>query len=69
MLQRLRLKDWLGVAFGAWIFVSPWMLRFDSALAAGLNGVVTGSLMVAYAIASMWRGMLAGPDDRRANPP
>lgn len=40
-------SDMVGIMLGAWLIASPWLLRFDSAVAA--NAVITGMLVVGYA--------------------
>lgn len=43
--------DTVGIMLGAWLMASPWLLGFDSAVAA--NAVITGMLVVVYALWAM----------------
>ena len=45
MFKTLKWEDWLGVALGAWLFASPWLLGYRED-AAVMNALVVGSLLV-----------------------
>lgn len=39
---RNRGQDWFVLLLAIWLFISPWVLQFGSALAAGANGTANG---------------------------
>src|SRR5215831_14147099 len=44
-------EEWLSVAFGVWLVVSPWVLGFSSIMAAMWNAVIIG---IAVAVLALW---------------
>ncbi len=54
-----RWQDWVGVAVGLWLFVSPWLLGVSGVEAAARTGWVLGALVLA---AALWA--LASPQSR-----
>jgi hypothetical protein len=47
MLKSLKWEDWLGVALGLWLVVSPWMLGYaDASAAATMNALFLGSTLI-----------------------
>ncbi|SMF27794.1 SPW repeat-containing protein [Tistlia consotensis] len=42
-------EDWLNLALGCWLLVSPWVLGFSSSAALMWNAVVVGALIVVFA--------------------
>src|SRR4051812_24247173 len=46
-------EEWINVALGAWLLVSPWLLGIAST-AAKLNFVVVGLLVAALALYEVW---------------
>ncbi|HEY7300520.1 MAG TPA: SPW repeat protein [Xanthobacteraceae bacterium] len=49
----LDLEEWLNLALGLWVIVSPWVLHFDSGLARDVH-VIVGILVTALATAELW---------------
>ena len=47
-------EEWVNVALGAWLLVSPWVLR-DVGVAAGADFVAVGLLVIALAVYEMWQ--------------
>jgi hypothetical protein len=45
MFKTLKWEDWVGVALGAWLFASPWVLGYRDN-AAVMNALIVGSLLV-----------------------
>jgi hypothetical protein len=46
-------EEWINVALGAWLVISPWLLGVASA-AAKANFVITGLLIVGLALYEVW---------------
>jgi len=44
---------WVNIAFGIWLFISPWVLAYAGQPAALWNGIVAGILMIVFATARM----------------
>lgn len=42
-------EEWLVLALGAWLFVSPWLLGFSESSGLMWNAIVTGTLLVIFA--------------------
>ena len=53
-------EEWINVALGAWLIISPWILGIASAPAKA-NFVIVGLLVVALALYEVWGG---APDDK-----
>jgi len=47
-------EEWVNVALGAWLVVSPWVLR-DVGVAASADFVAAGLLVIALAAYEMWQ--------------
>jgi hypothetical protein len=48
-------EEWINVALGAWLVVSPWILGIASATAKA-NFVLTGLLIAGLALYEVWEG-------------
>ena len=46
MFKTLQWEDWLGVALGAWLLVSPWVTDYSTSDAATMNALVMGVILV-----------------------
>ena len=46
MFKTLKWEDWLGIALGAWLLVSPWALGYSDQSAATMNALVLGTILV-----------------------
>jgi hypothetical protein len=46
MFKALQWEDWLGIALGAWLLVSPWALGFSDQTAPTMNARVMGTVLV-----------------------
>ena len=46
MFKTLKWEDWLGIALGAWLLMSPWALGFSDQSAATMNALVMGTILV-----------------------
>ena len=42
-------EEWINLALGAWLLVSPWLLGFSASTALTWNAVVAGILVVVFA--------------------
>jgi hypothetical protein len=68
MLKALQWEDWLGLAVGAWLIVSPWMLGYSEELTPRLAAVIPGAVLVAAELANFeghtsteeWTDVLVG---------
>jgi heme/copper-type cytochrome/quinol oxidase subunit 3 len=47
-------EEWVNLALGAWVFVSPWALGFLTNVNAHWSHVVIGALVAAIAAWSIW---------------
>jgi len=56
-------EEWINVALGAWLVVSPWVLGVTSA-AATANFVVTGGVIAGLAIYEVWDASREPKDTR-----
>lgn len=50
MVQVFAWEEWVGMLFGAWLIVSPWVLGFSAVTAAMLNAVIVGAAVAALAL-------------------
>ena len=61
-------EEWINVALGAWLIISPWALGLSNA-AARINFTVVGVLVLALAAHELWdmraRGADSEPDAQR----
>jgi hypothetical protein len=46
MFKTLQWEDWMGVALGAWMLVSPWVIGYSAIEAATMNALVMGTILV-----------------------
>lgn len=46
MFKALQWEDWAGVALGAWLIASPWVLGYSGIMAATMNALVVGTILV-----------------------
>ena len=46
MFNSLKWEDWVGIALGAWLLVSPWVLGYSDEGAAAMNALVLGTILV-----------------------
>ncbi|MGE5098164.1 MAG: SPW repeat protein [Betaproteobacteria bacterium] len=46
MFRSLQWEDWAGVALGAWLLASPWVLGYSDVTAAVMNALVVGTILV-----------------------
>ena len=69
MFKSLKWEDWLGVALGLWLVVSPWSLGYaESSAAATMNALFLGSTLIFLEQLNLdvhddleeWLDMLAG---------
>jgi hypothetical protein len=51
-------EEWINIALGAWLGISPWVLGLSNA-AAKINFIVVGVLVLALAVHALW-GMRSG---------
>ena len=43
-------EEWVSVAFGLWLVISPWLLGFSALVAAMWNAVIVGVIVAALAL-------------------
>jgi hypothetical protein len=68
MFKALQWEDWLGIALGACLLVSPWVVGFSDHSAATMNALVMGSILVleelleldVHEMAEEWIDLVAG---------
>jgi hypothetical protein len=53
-MKRMRLQDWISVALGVWLVVSPWALGFSDNGAATWNALFFGLGIVALEFADVY---------------
>jgi hypothetical protein len=53
IFAHLDLEEWLNLALGLWLVMSPWVLHFDSNIARDVH-VVIGVLVVGLAALELW---------------
>jgi hypothetical protein len=46
MFKALKWEDWMGIALGAWMLASPWVLGFSGHEVATMNALVMGTILV-----------------------
>ena len=46
MFKALQWEDWAGIAVGAWLLASPWVLGYSDETAAAMNALVMGTILV-----------------------
>jgi hypothetical protein len=46
MFKSLKWEDWVGVALGAWMLASPWVVGFSDYSVAAMNALIMGSILV-----------------------
>ncbi len=46
MLKALQWEDWAGIAVGAWLLASPWVLGYSGETAAAMNALAMGTVLV-----------------------
>lgn len=46
MFKTLKFEDWLGIALGAWLLVSPWALGYSDQSAASMNALFLGCILI-----------------------
>ncbi len=46
MFKTLKFEDWLGLALGAWLLVSPWALGYAAESAAAMNALFLGCTLI-----------------------
>ena len=47
-------RGWVTIAFGVWLFISPWVLRFTANSDAATNAYIVGILFAALGIWGAW---------------
>src|SRR5690348_8784536 len=57
-------EDWLGAGLGAWLFISPRVMRVSAYPEILWNKLVLGTLIVALAVWSVWLGRSTREIDR-----
>jgi SPW repeat len=53
MFKELQWEDWLGLAVGGWLIVSPWALGYSDELTPKLSAIVPGAALVAAELANV----------------
>ncbi|MEW5710290.1 MAG: SPW repeat protein [Pseudomonadota bacterium] len=46
-------EEWLNVAFGVWLIISPWVVGFSTFAAATYNAVAVGILVIGFTLWAM----------------
>lgn len=49
-----RWQDWVQLALGAWLFVSPWVLGYTKIAGAAANAYLIGAALVVFAIIALY---------------
>lgn len=63
-------EEWVDLAVGLWILVSPWVLGFDAGSAASKVHVMIGSVVTVLAAVELWKEHHAGATSlERGAPP
>ena len=57
-----RWQDWLDVVAGAWLFISPWVLGFNTYDRAGWNAWIIGAAIFLVALAALASPATPGPE-------
>lgn len=68
MSKALQWEDWAGIALGAWLMVSPWVIGFTDHQAATMNALIMGAILVleellelgVHEMAEEWIDVVAG---------
>src|SRR5262249_48145112 len=68
LFKALKWEDWIGLALGAWLLVSPWVLGFSDQAAPTMNALIMGSILVldemlelaVHELAEEWLDLVAG---------
>ena len=68
MFKALQWEDWVGIALGAWLIASPWVLGFSSHDAATFNALILGTILMleellelgVHEMAEEWIDLVAG---------
>jgi hypothetical protein len=68
MFKALQWEDWVGIAIGAWMVVSPWVVGFSDHQAATMNALIMVTILVleemlelgAHEVAEEWIDIVAG---------
>ena len=60
-------EEWLNLAAGLWLVVSPWLLGFQNSDAMTLH-VVIGGIVAALASFEVWLACASKQDNRRGSP-
>jgi len=68
MFKALQWEDWVGIALGAWMLVSPWVVGFSDNNAATMNALIMGTILVleellelaVHEMAEEWIDLVAG---------
>jgi len=48
--MKTRWQDWINLIFGAWLFFSPWLLKYTTLGTASWNSFVFGVAIVVFAV-------------------
>ena len=59
MFKALQWEDWLGIALGAWLLASPWLLGFSDQNAATMNALVVGTILCLEELLDLGRHEMA----------
>jgi hypothetical protein len=54
-------EEWINIALGAWLIISPWGLGLSNA-AARIDFIVVGVLVLALAVHELWKMRARGSD-------
>ena len=68
MFKALQWEDWVGIALGAWMLISPWVVGYSDHDAATINALVMGTILVleellelgVHETAEEWIDLVAG---------
>lgn len=68
MFKALQWEDWVGIALGAWMLGSPWVLGFSDNSAATMNALIMGIILVleellelgVHEVVEEWIDLVAG---------
>jgi hypothetical protein len=68
MFKTLQWEDWAGIAVGAWLLVSPWVLGYSDSYPATMNAVLFGVVLVMLELLNLdqhqpveeWMDLVAG---------
>ena len=51
--RQVRWQEWVTLALGAWVFISPWVFGMDAGSASAWNYYITGGVMVVFSGAAI----------------